>query len=206
MKNLGNASFNFLKNNDITTKNYKTIISLFLTSAYSDKVMLSSLEETIWDDEYTFSLIEAVGSNYELHSEIPENVNYDEITDSNISIGEAQKYLISEFENLLNKKVTKYELHNEVFKFYQDEKQSLENVIQIIPNDIVFATPYFAKRFNISNQIIDELEHDFSEYKNEESLKAGIPYLNDNRDLWINDYFEAKMRWSNPFGQYFKQI
>lgn len=192
MKNLGNVSFNFLKNNDITTKNYKTIISLFLTSAYSDKVMLSSLEETIWDDVYTFSLIDAVGSNYELHSEIPENVNYDEITESNISIGEAQKYLISEFESLLNEKVTEYELHNEVFKFYQDEKQSLEKVIQIIPNDIVFATPYFAKRFNISNQIIDELEHDFSEYKNEESLKAGIPYLNDNRDLWINDYFEAK--------------
>jgi len=192
MKNLGNASFNFLKNNDITAKNYKTIISLFLTSAYSDKVMLSSLEETIWDDEYTFSLIEAVGSNYELHSEIPENVNYDEITESNISIGEAQKYLISEFENLLNEKVTEYELYNEVFKFYQDEKQSIENIIQIIPNEIVFATPYFAKRFNISNQIIDELENDFSEYKNEESLKAGIQYLNDNRDLWINDYFEAK--------------
>ena len=192
MKNIGNASLNFLKNNDLTSKNYKIIISLFLTSAYSDKVMLSSLEETIWDDEYTFSLIEAVGSNYELHSEIPENVNYDEITEFNISIGEAQKYLISEFENILNEKVTEYELHNEVFKFYQYEKQSIENIIQIIPNEIVFATPYFAKRFNISNQIIDELEHDFSEYKNEESLKAGIPYLNDNRDLWINDYYEAK--------------
>jgi len=192
MKNLGNASFNFLNKNGITTKNYKDIISYFLTSAYSDKVMLSSLEGTTWDDEYTFSLIEAIGSNYILHSEIPENVNYDEISESNISIGEAQKYLLSEFENILNKKVTEYNFQNEVFKFYREEKQAIENVIRIIPNDIVFATPYFAKRFNISNQIIDELEHDFLEGQDEESLKAGIPYLNDNRDLRINDYFEAK--------------
>lgn len=192
MKNLGNTSFNLLQDNGLTLQNYRIIISLFLTSAYSDKVILTSLEETVWDDEYTFSLIDSVGSNYELHSEIPENVNYDEITESNISIGEAQKYLISEFENLLNEKVAEYALPNEVFKFYHVEKQSIENIIQIIPNEIVFATPYFAKRFNISNQIIDELEHDFSEYKNEESLKTGIPYLNDNRDLWINDYFEAK--------------
>jgi len=192
MKNLGNTSFNFIKNNSITVKNYKDIISYFLTSAYSDKVMLSSLARTIWDDEYTFSLIEAVGSNYRFHSEIPENVNYDEITESNISIGEAQKYLISEFENLLNEKVTDYKFHNKVFKFYQDEKQAIENIIQIIPNDIVLVTPYFANRFNISNHIIDELGHHFTEYKNEESLKAGIPYLNGNRGSQINDYFEAK--------------
>ena len=192
MKNIGNACFNYLNHNQFTEKNYKILISLFLTSAYSDKVMLNSLEETQWDDEYTFSLNDSLGSNYELHAKIPENVNYDEITESNVSIGEAQKYLIIQFEELINKKELEFKLHKKIIDFYENEKRAIENIIQIVPNEIIFATPHFGKSFKITNSILDELEHDYTEYRNEESLEAGIPYLIDNRDLWIKDYNEAK--------------
>jgi len=192
MKNVGNSCFNYLKDNNFTSKNYKILISLFITSAYSDNVMLYSLEETLWDDDYTFSLSESIGSSYEIHSKIPENVNYDEISEKNISIGEAQKYLLSQFEKLINEQSIEHDLLSEITEFYESEKKAIENIISIIPNEIIFATPYFAKKFKIANSILDELEHDFTDYKNEESLEAGIPYLNDNRDLWINDYNEAK--------------
>ena len=192
MKNIGNSCLNYLNDNNFTDKNYKILIALFITSAYSDNVMLYSLEETLWDDDYTFSLSDSIGSSYEINSKIPENVNYDEISEQNISIGEAQKYLLSQFEKLINEQSIEHNLLNEITKFYESEKKAIENIISIIPNEIIFATPYFAKKFKIANSIIDELEHDYTDYKNEESLEAGIPYLNDNRDLWINDYYEAK--------------
>jgi hypothetical protein len=192
MKNIGNTCLGFLKNNILDEKNFKIVIALFLTSAYSDKVMLSSLEETLWDDEYTFSLIDSIGSSYKFHTDIPENVNYDEITDSNISIGSSQKYLINQFEKLINEQELESNFSNQVIDFYENEKQAIESIIKIIPEEIIFATPYFAKKYKIETKILDLLESDFKNYNNEESLEAGIPYLINNSHSVINEYRTAK--------------
>ena len=56
IKNLGVCSYNFAHDGNITEKNYKSIISNWLTAVYSDKVIIKSLEYTIWDDDYTFTL------------------------------------------------------------------------------------------------------------------------------------------------------
>jgi len=192
MKNLGNSCMNFVEKGQLSEKNYKTIISVFLTSAFSDKVMLNSIEDTVWDDDYSFTLCEAIGSAYQYHSELPNNVNYDEVSEVNISIGEAQRELLRQFESLLNDKIYDIKLLNEIHSFYDTEKDALEKIVSIIPNEIVFASPYFAKTHKISNAIIDELEHVYSDNKNEESLEYGIVYLDNIRDTWIYEYKEAK--------------
>jgi hypothetical protein len=192
MKNLGNSCINYLRNNTITENDYKMFMSLFLTSAYSDNVMLYSLEETQWDDEYTFSLSDSIGSSYEIHNTLPDNVNYDDITETNISIGESQRFLISQFEALLNEQELDSDLLKEVHDFYDSEKKAIEGIISVIPNEITFCTPYFAKQFKIADTIIDELENDYSDYENDESLEFGISYLFNSRDCRVNEYKEAK--------------
>ncbi len=192
LKNLGNACLNYLKVNKLTEKNYKLLISIFLTSAYSDNVILYSLEETVWDDEYTFSLSDSIGSSYELHSKLPENVNYDEVTDSNISIGESQRFLISQFEALLNEQDINGKLIHDIHEFYDSEKFALDKIIEIIPNEIFFATPYFAKKYNLYSPILKELENDYNEYENEEALKIGELYNIKGYNKKIQEFGNAK--------------
>lgn len=192
LKNLGNACLNYLRINKLTEKNYKILISLFLTSAYSDKVILYSLEETLWDDEYTFTLSDSIGSSYELHSKLPANVNYDEVTDSNISIGESQRFLISQFEALLNEQEINGKLIHDIHEFYDSEKYAIEKIIEIIPNEIFFATPYFAKKYNLYAPILKELENDYNEYENEEALKIGELYNVKGYNNKVQEFGNAK--------------
>jgi len=192
LKNIGNSCMNYLTKNTLTEKNYKLFIALFLTSAYSDNVMLHSLKETLWDDEYSFSLADSIGAAYEIHSQLPENVNYDEITESNISIGESQRFLISQFETLLNGQDLDSVLSEKIHNFYDLEKKAIEGIISIIPNEIVFASPYFAKEFNIEKEILSELEDDYNQYGNEDALRIGGFYNSNNSNLKISEFSLAK--------------
>lgn len=192
IKNLGVCSFNFAHDGNITEKNYKSIISNWLTAAYSDKVIIKSLEYTSWDDDYTFTLNDSIGGKYEIHDDLPENINYEEPTGDNISIGVTQRELLNQFEILLNKTVSNPTLLSTCQHYYSYEKESIEKVIELLDKDILVAGPHFAKTFSINEDIIEFLDNEYSEYDNEEALKAGIPYLKDNSDTYVREYATAK--------------
>lgn len=191
LKNLGICCYGLVSKGLLDNENYRTVISGWLTAVFSDKVILNSLEETVWDDNYTFTLVESIGSNYMLHDEIPENVNYDEISETNISIGATQKELLQQFENLIHKEIQDPSLSKIVNAFYDEEKQSIEEIILNIADDIFFATPHFSKTFDINNDIIKSLDKDYYNFSNESVLEAGIPYIKNSNSTVVYQYFFA---------------
>ncbi len=191
LKNLGICCYGSTAKGLLTEGNYSIIISGWLTAVFSDKVILKSLSDTAWDDDYTFTLSEAIGSNYSQHEETPENVNYDEISENNISIGATQKELLQQFESIINKELHDINLSKLVNDFYDKEKDALERIIGIIENDIFFATPYFAISNELNNKIIAELDNDYLSYSNEDALDAGIPYIKNSTSTVVYQYFYA---------------
>lgn len=191
LKNLGICCYGYTSRGLLTEKNYKIVISGWLSSVYSDNVILKSLEDTSWDDKYTFSLAESIGSNYSQHEEVPENVNYDEISESNISIGSTQRELLQQFETIIHKEIKDHQLSIQVNDFYDKEKEALEKVVNILATDILFPTPHFAMSNGLNNIIIKELDSDYSEYSNEEALEAGVPYIKNSTSSIVYQYFFA---------------
>ncbi len=191
LKNLGICCYGFTSKGLLTERNYKIIISDWLTSVFSDKVILKSLEDTTWDDNYTFTLYEAIGSNYSQHEEIPDNVNYDEISESNISIGATQRELLQQFETIIHKEIEDTNLSKLVNDFYDKEKEAIEKIIEVVDSDIFFATPYFAISNGLNNQIIKELDNDYHNYSNEDALEAGVPYIKNSNSSIVYQYFFA---------------
>lgn len=192
LKNLGICCYGYTANGNLSEDNYCTVISDWLTSVFSDKVILNSLKATSWDDNYTFTLTNAIGSRYSQHGKLPENVNYDDVTDSNISIGSTQMELLQHFESLMNETISNSSLSNTVHSFYTKEKEAIEKIVSVIEKDILFAAPHFAKSYGINEEIIKELDNDYVEYSNEESLDAGIPYLKNYSDTYVREYATAK--------------
>lgn len=191
LKNLGICCYGYTSKGLLTERNYQTVISGWLTSVFSDRVILKSLDDNTWDDNYTFTLVEAIGSNYSQHEETPDNVNYDEISESNISIGATQKELLQQFETIIHKEIQDANLSKLVNDFYDKEKEALEKVISIIEKDIFFATPHFAKQNGFNNEIIEELDNDYHNYSNEEALEAGVPYIKNSNSTVVYQYFYA---------------
>lgn len=191
LKNFGICCYGYTFKGLLTEKNYKIVISGWLTAVYSDNVILKSLEDTSWDDNYTFSLSESIGSNYLQHEEVPENVNYDEISESNISIGSTQRELLQQFETIIHKEIQDRNLSGLVNDFYDKEKEALEKVVEILAMDILFATPHFAILNGFNNEIIKQLDSDYEEYSNEEALEAGVPYIKNSISSIVYQYFFA---------------
>ena len=192
LKNLGICCYGYTAKGNLTEKNYRNVISNWLTSVYSDKVILKSLEATTWDDSYTFTLTDAIGSNYKQHSDLPDNANYDDVTDTNISIGATQKELLQQFESLLHKTISDPSLSKIVNDCYTEEKEAIEKIVLVINNDILFPAPHFAKTYGLNDEIIKELDNDYIEYSNEESLEAGVSYFKNNTDTYVREYATAK--------------
>ena len=194
LKNLGICCYGMTAQGNLNERNYRTIISSWLTSVFSDKVILKSLEDTVWDDEYTFTLVESIGSNYFQHSDLPANVNYDEVSDTNISIGSTQRELLNQFEVLLSSMISDSSIAKNISDFYEQEKEAIEKIVSVIETDILLATPFFAKTNKIDDCILTELNNDYEQYTDERSLDAGIPYLNDKSIKGaVNDYALAEI-------------
>jgi hypothetical protein len=192
LKNLGICCYGFVAQGNLTEKNHNIITSSWLTSVFSDKVILKSLDATTWDDNYTFTLIDAIGSNYEHHQDIPDNANYDDVSDTNISIGATQRELLQQFESLLQKTILEPSLSKVVNDCYTEEKEAVEKIVSVIDKDILFAAPHFAKTYGLNDEIIKELDTDYIEYSNEESLEAGVSYLKSNTESYVREYATAK--------------
>lgn len=191
LKNLGICSLHLVATGGLTEDNFRNVISSWLTAIYSDVVLLKSLDDTSWDDPYTFTLVESIGSHYNFHDEMPENVNFDPVSDTNLSIGVTQRELVSEFEALLHQQRFSGTFANTIHDFYAMEKKSIEDLIAIIPNKILFAAPHFAKKHGVSANILVELEEDYQSYNDENALVAGIPYATPTTQNLIGKYAQA---------------
>ena len=189
---MGVCCFGFIEQGRLKETNYKTIISNWLTAIFSDRMILKSLEDYTWDDEYTFTLKDAIGSNCAIYGDLPSNVNYETASETNISVGSVQRELLQQFENLLNQNIESSSLSKLVIEFYNQEKQAIQNVIEIVEEDIFFAPPYFAKVYHLNQSIVDALANDYVNFFNEYSLLAGIPYLENNKTSAITEYSTAK--------------
>jgi len=192
LKNLGICNFRYAAQGKLIEKNFRLAVSSWLTAVFSDKVILNSLEATCWDDNYTFTLVEAIGSNFSQHEKIPDNANYDEVSDSNISIGATQRELLLQFESILRSAVKDTELYEIINNFYTKEKEAIERIVLVIEEDILFASPFFALLFGLDDKIVECLDADYKEYSQEESLAAGIPYLNGDIGIYVREYARAK--------------
>ncbi len=192
LKDIGICCFGFVTQGNLNEKNYRIIISNWLTAVYSDNVILKSLDSTTWDDNYTFTLIDSKGSNFYQHEDIPDNVNFNETTETNISIGSTQQELIEQFEMILHSKTSDTSFAKEVYDFYISEKTAIEKIVSIINIDLLFASPTFARNYGINELIIKALDEDFVKYSDEESLDAGIPYLKSQSDTYVREYSSAK--------------
>jgi hypothetical protein len=192
LKDIGICCFGFVTQGNLNEKNYRIIISNWLTAVYSDNVILKSLDSTTWDDSYTFTLIESKGANFYQHEEIPDNVNFNETSETNISIGSTQHELIEQFEMILHSKTSETSFAKEVYDFYVSEKTAIERIVSIISIDLLFASPAFARNYGINESIIKALDDDYVKYSDEESLDAGIPYLKSQSDTFVREYSSAK--------------
>ncbi|MDR0507051.1 MAG: hypothetical protein LBH32_09595 [Dysgonamonadaceae bacterium] len=193
LKNLSICCFGYVQEGKLDTKNYKTIIAYYLTAVYSDEIMIKSIEQTSWNEDYTFTLAETIGSKNKNRSMLPENVNYENASETNISIGATQKELLHQFEALLLQKVNNPSLIQIIQSFYAFEKESIERIIRVINKDILFASPYFAKSFSNLNEIIlAELNEIYLKTRNEDALEAGIPYIKNSSGDDIDEYAQAK--------------
>lgn len=193
IKNLAICCLSFANNNILNENNFKNIISSGLTAIHIDKVIISSIEKTSWDDDYTFTLFDSLGGNIsEVGGEIPHNINFDEPSASNISIGSTQRDLLTQFEGILNSKQGTDNFSN-IQEFYENEKNALQKLISVNPDSQYHTAPYFSKCVNLNECIIQELNNAYEDKLDESILEAGIPYLSDNSSSFVRTYSDAKI-------------
>ena len=190
LKNAGIACLRLANNQGLTESNYQKVISTWLTAVYSDNVILNSLEATEWDDEYTFTLIDSIGSKYRFDNDV-DNVNFEEVTNENISIGEVQRELVTYFEDSLNH-IIDSDLARKAQSFYQSEKEAIEKIIEVIDTQIIYASPYFAKQLNLHKVIIEHLVSEFENTRDLSILSLGDLYVKNRKPAIFKHYSAAK--------------
>jgi molecular chaperone DnaK len=195
LKNVGIACLRMANNQQITKANYEIIISTWLTAVYSDRVILNSLEITDWDDDYTFTLLNSIGSKYAFENEV-ENVNFEEVSDNNICIGETQRQLVSFFETALNE-IPNASLGKKVQVFYNTEKEATEKIIATISTEIIYAAPHFAKKHDLNGNILKHLVTEFKAEQDTNILEVGLLYSEGKQPAIFESYQTAQNFVSN---------
>lgn len=99
-RNLAVAALGIMEDSGLTDDNYKQVISVWLSAVYCDKLIVQSLDFTSWDDPYTFTLKDALSETWD-YSDMPENINMDDTSDTNIGIGAVQRSLLDRSDAVL---------------------------------------------------------------------------------------------------------
>ena len=195
-RNVAIASLGVVKTNQLNANNYKIVIANWLTAVFHDKLFIKSLDCTSWYDNYTFTLYDSLGKTdkYEI---LPENINFDEPSSSNISIGSVQRSLLYEFEQSLSENCNSAILP-QIQKFYNEEKNAISQLYQILgfKKEFFVCTPHFAENHPeihvaLSSQYFNN-NLDEGNLENEESiLQTGILYKIQGEKY--SNYFEAQI-------------
>jgi len=180
LKNTGIVCLRLATSQSLTTSNYQRVIALWLTALHSSEVLLASLESTTWDDEYTFTLADSLGVRSV--AELPENVNLHEASESNISLGEAQRELMRAFETAINA-IEDSASQTQVAAFYDQQKSALLNLVEQIDSagtsagaQIMATTPFVAAQFKTNQKIVNFLVARYKRELKEKVLECALPY------------------------------
>lgn len=178
LRNMAIASSGIIQTKQLNKNNYKEAISIWLTAVFCDRLFIKSLDYTSWDDNYSFTLYNSLGKMEE-YADLPDNVNFDEPSSTNISIGDVQRSLLSSFEQDLNENCDS-KILPQILEFYNEEKDAISQLYQAVSTnkDFFGCTPFFAENHpeiqTALNRCIDEnLDH--REF-DEPLLNVGIQY------------------------------
>lgn len=198
VKNSAICCIRLVLSGKLNTGNYKKIISVWLTAIYNDDIFINSLESTSWDDEYTFSVNNTIGRYAKYLFEIKvDNINRNPSSDSNISIGQAQRELLALFESSLHS-IGDEQLNKNIQSFYSTEKSAIENLSKLLGFDIIHCTPEFARQFKIQPIILKYLNYGYEKHKTENILELGSLYV----DLVFNDKGGVILQVGSAFEKY----
>lgn len=180
-RNAAIASIGIVAMGRMNEDNYKDLISFWITAVFNSKLFIDSLAYTKWDDNYTFSIQNALGTLSDEDVEnIPVNVNYDDVDNTNISIGEVQKSLLDKVEFYISKDSYNENLKIASLDFLHNEINAITSLNSLELSDQIFGcTPHFAIQNNylfkqISESLTNELQ--FSDINPESVLKVGLLY------------------------------
>lgn len=198
LKNAGICCIRLALSGKLNASNYSKIISVWLTAIYNDDIFLNSLETTSWDDEYTFSVKNTIGRYAKYLFEIKvENINRNDPSDSNVSIGQAQRELLTVFENSLHS-IKPEQLNNTIQSFYNKEKDAIDSLVKHLGFDIIHCTPEFAKVFKLESTILKYLNRSYEKHRDEIILELGALYIN----LVFNDKGGVMLQVGSTFEKY----
>lgn len=123
LKRLVVAAMAAIEGNELSESNYKEIISVWLSGIYMDQLLVESLEQTTWDDGYTFTLTDSFGcSGEDDYANLPENVNFEEKSDSCIAIADVQRVLLERGESVIS------EQGGNFYDFFRDQKSAIDSL------------------------------------------------------------------------------
>jgi hypothetical protein len=192
-RNAAIASIGIIAMGRMNEGNFKELISFWVTAIFNVKLFIDSLSYTSWDDKFMFSIQTSLGSLIDDDKEnIPVNVNYDDVDDTNISIGEVQKYLLDKIENYISKDCYNDNIKIVCLDFLHAEINAITSLYSLeLEYQIFGCTPYFAKQNNylleqISESLTNELQ--YSGINSEDVLKVGILYnMRENQFKFYSD-------------------
>ena len=167
------------------TQRIKKALASWLTAIYTNEVIFDSLEDTEWDDDYSFSVHNILGYSYE-ELYIPENINSRAPNEQNIDLGQVQQRLLKKLEDLINN-----QLPADLLAFYEKEKAALALACKLFKeSDIVLASPYIMESAEgiLLEISISQLNH-FKQ--NTEDIDLILPYSQTVSEQYIPDLFKT---------------
>ena len=175
-RNIAIASLGLVESDIKDEAILKRAIATCLTAIYTDRLFVTSLDYTSWDDKYEFTLDGSLGqTNYDSYDELPENVNFNSPVDNaNIAIKYVQNSLLTRLEA----SVRKY--HPELETFCNNEKDALDKIIALrLDKSYILASPQLCRtlasiRMSIENAFEYELGQDYG--NREDVIALGCTY------------------------------
>lgn len=175
LRNIALVCLNIAEEKQLTDKNYKDVISVWLTAIYQEKLFIKSLDYTSWDDQYQFTLQNAYGHFDEFdYDDLPDNVNFADPEENVIvSIREVQRSLLDRFEASISDSQTYHE-------FFTSQKDAMDALISLnLDNKCTLVSPYLVAK---NQDIYDEISNSFKQeldghYGNwEDVISVGVLY------------------------------
>lgn len=167
-RNMAVACLGMMESGALTRENYKEIIGVWLSAVYSDRLIVKSLDYTSWDDGYTFSLDDSLSQTFSYDS-LPDNINFDDPSESNIGIGQVQKSLLERSDAILNAGDATY------YAFYREQISAMDAMAKYqldnsISEDVISPClfPYIPEKYK--THLCDNLDN------SEDALEVGCLY------------------------------
>ncbi len=167
-RNMAVACLGMMESGMLTRENYKEIIGVWLSAVYSDRLIVKSLDYTSWDDGYTFTIDDSLSQTYS-YDNLPDNINFDDPSDTNVGIGQVQKSLLERSDAILNAGDAAY------YAFYREQISAMDAMAKYqldnsISEDVISPClyPYIAEQYK--RHLCDNLDN------SEEALEVGCLY------------------------------